>query len=121
MHGTHNTGENHPMFGKHLSAKHRARMSVSLKIAMNKPETRAKMRAANSGEKNPMFGKHHSEEVRAKISTITSNKLKSAETRAKMNAAKKGKHWFNNGVENIFCYECPYGFVSGMLMNKHVK
>lgn len=26
-----------------------------------------------------------------------------------------GKHWFTNGKENKFCYECPDGFVSGMV------
>ena len=51
-----------------------------------------------TGEKNPMYGKHPS-----------------AETKKKMSEAKKGMHWFNNGKENKFCFECPEGFVPGRL------
>ena len=51
-----------------------------------------------AGENNPMYGKHPSEE-----------------TKKKMSEAKKGIHWFNNGKENKFCFECPEGFVPGRL------
>lgn len=27
----------------------------------------------------------------------------------------KGKHWYNNGIKNIQCFECPDGFVPGRL------
>ena len=65
-------------------------------------ETRTKISAAVSGANNPLFGKHLSEE-----------------TRAKMRAAKKGAHWFNNGIENRFCRECPGdGWQRGRLINK---
>ena len=47
---------------------------------------------------------------------------RSEETRNKMREAHKGKntwirgrHWYNNGKENKYCYECPEGFVPGML------
>lgn len=33
----------------------------------------------------------------------------------------KGKHWFNNGAENIFTYECPKGYVSGRLFSDEHK
>ena len=46
----------------------------------------------------------------------------SEETRKKLSEANKGKniwtkgmHWFNNGKINKVCYECPEGFVPGML------
>lgn len=48
--------------------------------------------------KTYLLGKHHSKE-----------------TKNKMSEARKGKHWYNNGKENKFCYECPEGFVAGML------
>lgn len=33
----------------------------------------------------------------------------------KGNKYNLGRHWYNNGKENKFCYECPDGFVPGML------
>ena len=50
------------------------------------------------GKDNPMFGKH-----------LT------LEQRRKMSDSRKGRHWFNNGVENRFCVECPKGFLAGRL------
>lgn len=50
-----NTGENHPMFGKHHSKKTKDRMSKAHKGQL-------------SGEKNPMFGHKHTEEEKKKIS-----------------------------------------------------
>ena len=93
-------------------------------------ETRHKISESNSGEKNPLFGKHHSaearkkmseskkgkhrsEETRKKISEAKKGKHRSAETRNKMSEARKGKHWYNNGMQNVFTYECPEGFVQG--------
>ena len=93
-------------------------------------ETRHKISESNSGEKNPLFGKHHSaearkkmsevhkgkhrsEETRKKISEAKKGKHRSAETRKKMSEARKGKHWYNNGMQNVFTYECPEGFVQG--------
>lgn len=31
------------------------------------------------------------------------------------NTNTKGMHWYNNGIENKLCFECPTGFVPGML------
>ena len=46
----------------------------------------------------------------------------SEETKKKMREAHKGKNiwtkgtrWYNNGKENRLCFECPDGFVPGML------
>lgn len=25
----------------------------------------------------------------------------------------KGRHWYNNGIDNVFTYECPEGFTLG--------
>lgn len=67
--------------------------------------TREKLRAAKKGEKNPRYGKHHSDEARQKISEA--NRIN-----------RTGRHWYNNGKENKFCYECPDGFVPGRLLIK---
>ena len=93
-------------------------------------ETRYKISESLSSEKNPLFGKHHSaearkkiseakkgkhcsEETRKKISEAKKGKHRSEETRKKMSEARKGKHWYNNGMQNVFTYECPEGFVQG--------
>ena len=93
-------------------------------------ETRQKISESLSSEKNPLFGKHHSaearkkmseahkgknhsDETRQKIAEAHKHKHHSEETRKKMGEARKGKHWYNNGMQNVFTYECPEGFVQG--------
>ena len=61
-------------------------------------ETRKKLREAKKGQTPWNKGKQISEEHKKKIG-----------------AASKGRHWYNNGKENMFCYECPPGFVPGIL------
>ena len=39
----------------------------------------------------------------------------SEEYRKKLSKAAKGKHWWNNGINEILCYNCPDGFVAGRL------
>ena len=56
-----------------------------------------------TGENHPRYGKHHTFEVRQKISEA--NRIN-----------RTGRHWYNNGKENKFCYECPDGFVPGRLL-----
>ena len=88
-------------------------------------ECKKKIGAANKGENNGMYGKHHSEETKNKIAetlkgknTWAKGKKLSEDTKKKIGEASKGKHWYNNGKENMFCFECPPGFVSGMLKRK---
>ena len=84
-------------------------------------ETKNKISEANKGESNPMYGKHFSEEHKNKISEAMKGhrnslgKKHSEETKKKIGTASIGKHWYNNGKENRFCFECPEGFVPGML------
>ena len=56
-----------------------------------------------TGENHPRYGKHHTFEARQKISEA--NRIN-----------RTGRHWYNNGKENKFCYECPDGFVPGRLL-----
>lgn len=56
------------------------------------------------GKPGTWIGRHHSEETKKKISEAQ-----------KGNTATKGMHWFNNGKVNKMCFECPDGFVPGML------
>lgn len=82
-----------------------------------------------------MKGKHHSEEWKRKmkghsVSEETRKKISEAlkgkrlgkkgkpcseETKKKMSEAHKGKHWFNNGEICTRCFDCPEGFVPGIL------
>ena len=89
-------GENHPMFGKHLSTEHRKNLSEALK------------------------GKYLSAETRKKLSEARKGKHRSAETSKKIAEARKGNHWYNNGVKSILAKTCPEGFVPGRL-KQHTK
>lgn len=46
------------------------------------------------GQGNGMYGKTHSEDVKAKLRYINT-----------VNNLSSGKHWYTNGLLNIFCYE----------------
>ena len=83
--------------------------------------TKKKLRAANKGENHPFYGKHHTEESKKKTRRkMKGNKnalgcKRSEETKNKMSLQKTGRHWYNNGKENKYCYECPPGFIPGRL------
>lgn len=72
----------------------------------------------NKGYKG-MPGHKHSEETKQRMSENNSRywkgKTLSEETKMKMSESHKGRHWYNNGIENAFTFECPEGFVPGML------
>ena len=99
-------------------------------------ETRKRLSDINKGRNNPFYGKHHTKENKKRISAASKGRRHTEEARKKMSDAAKGKpktkehkkkiaeaarinsmgrHWYNNGKENKFCYECPDGFVPGML------
>lgn len=67
-------------------------------------ETREKMSRSKKGKKY-WLGKHHSEETRKKMS----------KSQKGLNTWTKGKYWFNDGVKNYICRECPPGCVKGRL------
>ena len=64
-------------------------------------------------------GRHHTEEARKKMSDAAKGKPKTKEHKKKIAEAARinsmGRHWYNNGKENKFCYECPDGFVPGRI------
>ena len=88
-------------------------------------ECKKKIGEALKGENNGMYGKRHSEETKNKIreamkgkNTWAKGRHLSEETKKKIGASSIGKRWYNNGKENRFCFECPDGFVPGMLKRK---
>ena len=74
-------------------------------------ETKRKIGEANKGKH---FG-FHSEEARRKRSETMKGHTVSEKTRKKISEAHKGKHSFNNGEICTRCFECPEGFVPGIL------
>ena len=71
-------------------------------------ETRKKLREAKKGKPGPNKGKKFSEEHKKKMAE--SHKGKNLG-----NTNVRGKRWFNNGKINKLCFECPPGFIPGML------
>ena len=98
----HTKGESNPMYGKHFSEEHKNKISEAKK-------------GKCTGENNAMYGKHHSFLSIQKMSDAKKGKHASKETKKKMSLQKTGRHWYNNGKENKFCYECPDGFTPGKL------
>ena len=76
--------------GKHRSAETCLKMSTALKGRTFSAESRRKMSEAKRGKNHPFFGKHHSEESRKKMSEAVCVML-----------------WWNNGISNKRCRECP--------------
>lgn len=90
--------------------------------------TREKLRKAN-------LGKHLSLETRQKVSASNKgkhcgekNSAKLPVSRAKLKIANHGennpsygKHWFTNGVDTVYTYECPKGYFPGRSGHKTNK
>ena len=89
------------MKGKHFSEEHKKKLSEANKGKQLSAETRRKISEAHKGKTSPNKGKQFSEEHKKKISE-----------------ANIGKHWYNNGIKNKLCFECPEGFVTGRLLIK---
>ena len=88
--------------GKHHSEETKRKMSESHKGYVFSEESKLKMSLAKKGKK----GKPLSEETKRKLSEALKGKSKG-----------KGLHYYNNGVINVRCYECPEGFVPGRINN----
>ena len=107
------TGEDNPFYGKHHAAETRKKLSDSWDYDKHfSTETLKKMSEAHKGKK-------FSEEHKKKIGASRKGKKMSEEFCRKMSVSNRihniGRHWYNNGKENKFCYECPPGFVPGRI------
>ena len=94
--------------------KHSEHASLHQKGKHFSEETKKKMSEAKKENKYNL-GKKHYEESKRKMSEAKKGKKFSEEHKKKLSEASIGKHWYNNGKENRFCFECPDGFVPGML------
>ena len=105
--------------GRKLSDEHRKKLSEALKGRKISDETRekignihrgkkltdeqkAKISNVTKGENNPMYGRTHTEDVKKKLSIIAHEN-------------SKDNKWWNNGVNQVFCPNCPDGYVNGRL------
>lgn len=86
------SGENHPMYGQHLSEETKKKLSETNTGKKLSEKTKKKMSEAKFGKNNGMYGKHHSEETKKKISEAKKGKRHSEETKKKMSELHKGKH-----------------------------
>lgn len=103
---------------KQLSDEIKIKISEASKGKPKSEETKNRISESRKGKKfitSGMKGKHHSAESIQKISDAKKGKRLSQEHIKKIGAARIGKHWYNNGKENKYCFECPDGFVPGML------
>jgi group I intron endonuclease len=69
--------------GRPKSEEHKAKIAA----AHSRPETKAKLRAANGGVNHSLYGKHHTEATKAKISAFRSTE----EFKAKFGASRSGE------------------------------
>ena len=106
-HNAFNKGKQAWNKGKSPSEKTRKKMSDAHKGKQLSAEHKKKISEKSKGRR-PMLGKRHSEESKKKMSEAQKGKHIG-------NTASKGMHWYNNGKENKFCFECPDGFVPGRL------
>ena len=101
--------------GKKFSEEHKNKLSEAKKGKKFSEEHKNKLSEAK---------KNMSAETQKKLSEAHKGKKMSEETKKKMSAAKKGtkyhlgKHWYNDGKINKRAYECPDGFIPGMLLIK---
>lgn len=62
------------------------------------------------------LGRHHSEETKNKIRET--KKGKTPWNKGISLVKNVGKHWFNNGIEEVFLFDCPDGYVPGRLKRR---
>lgn len=76
------------------------------------------------------FGKKRTQESKNKMSEKAKGRISwnkgiscSEKVKNKISIAKKNqnKHWYTNGEKNIFCNECPSGFVKGRTISEETK
>lgn len=122
--------------GKHRSEETCRKISESHKGRHHTQETKQKISVAMQGMNNPMYGKpcyfNMDETKKADWCRKCSRpgkmngrygKPTSDKTKELISKASKGRHWYTNGIQNIFIHDiqCPEGFWAGRLTRKSKK
>ena len=81
-------GEKHPMWGKHRSLETRQKLSKANYGKKHSEETRQKISESLRGERHPFFGKHHSVETIRKMSKPWHKKVFESATHTKQRRVK---------------------------------
>lgn len=111
------SGEGNPMFGRSAINEMTEERLLEYKQKMSK--------ILSSVKRDENWRKHISLSLKCKpksdsqrekmIETLSKFRQKAIENSAKAN---KGKHWFNNGKDNILAFECPDGFSKGKIQKE---
>lgn len=105
----HHKGKDSPSYGLKRTEEQKLKNRIA---HLGKPvsvETRKKLSLKNSGKNNPMYGKSSWEGLTEEQIKIRKEKITRAST---------GRKWYNNGVDEVFAYELPFGYNAGRLIRK---
>lgn len=80
-------------------------------ILKNSPKHQASRKTVGPKISKALKAKMQDPEFKAKKYAFTQDPA----FKAKVAKVSKNKHWYNNGTDNVSAYECPEGFVPGML------
>lgn len=92
-----------------MSEEAKRRISTANRGKKRSEECCERMSAAKTGHEV-------SESTRAILSEKCSGWHHTEDERRKISEKNTGKHWYNNGVKNVFCFECPDGYTAGMIL-----
>ena len=107
-----------------VSEETRRKMSVARKGRRLSPEHAAKLRQSNIGRpmsekcRQRLYEANHGPEATERRRRAATGIKKTPETIEKLRKSNIGKHYYNNGIITVKRYECPEGFVPGIL-KKH--
>ena len=142
-----NSGENNPMFGKNAYAGKTdgelklisEKKSKSLTGIKRTDEQKKHYSESKMGDKNPMkklTGDNHPNHGKKCYTSPDGSESRYyvpgeepdgwkqkmrynlTVSRYGENNAAFGRHWYNNGEKNVYAYECPEGYIKGMLKKK---
>lgn len=110
------SGSGNPMYGR--SAIQEMDEQTLKEYKENMSKKLSSVERTDSWNKNiskSLKGKEKSKEHIEHIKTSMKNSDKCKKQIKKLADAHRGKHWFNNGEENVLDFECPEGFKKGKL------
>lgn len=103
--------------GKKHTEEYKKAMSESCKRVIHTTEWNKNISEATKGRPATigMTGKHLSKDAKEKLRKAHLGKHLTAKQKANIGMSSKGRHWYNNGLKEVFTYECPEGFNKGRL------